>query len=104
MESQAHLEWRPPGLGAFEKALQSRAFKRISLPKSQEAQEGCGLCLDSALSLWKGVGCLAGGTVAPSPGAWEMFLDTGGVGGGSERGVSNSCSATQLQSDINRWG
>lgn len=36
-------------------------------------------CPGSALSLWKGVGCLAGGTVDLSPGAWEMLPDTGGL-------------------------
>lgn len=47
---------------------------------------------------------LAGGIVDPSPGAWETLPDTGGVGGVAERGISNSCSATRLQSVINRWG
>lgn len=39
------------------------------------------LCPGSALSLWKGVGYLAGGTVDPSPEAWEMLLDTGEIAG-----------------------
>lgn len=41
MESPIHLGQRPPGFRGLKKkkALKSWAFERISLPKSQEAQE-----------------------------------------------------------------
>lgn len=36
-------------------------------------------CTGSAMSLWKSVGYLAGGTADPSPGVWETLPDTGEV-------------------------
>ena len=56
-------------------------------------------CTGSAMSLWKGVGHLAGKIADTRLRAWETLSDTrGGWGRGcSERGVSNSCAAPRLQ-------